>query len=104
MGYKKVEASEAQSLVNRLGGAWKLGADGKSIRADYVLRDFAEAVALIARIAAAAEAEDHHPDLHLTSYRKLAIVLSTHATGGLSDKDFTLAAKIEALPKALKEA
>ena len=42
------------------------------------------------------------PDLHLTGYRKLRIVLSTHAIGGLSLNDFILAAKIDALPKKLK--
>jgi hypothetical protein len=45
----------------------------------------------------AAEAEGHHPDLHLTGYRHLKIELTTHAIGGLSDNDFILAAKIDAL-------
>jgi 4a-hydroxytetrahydrobiopterin dehydratase len=82
---------------------WKLSKKGKSVRAEYVMRDFASAVELISCIAAIAEAEDHHPDLHLTGYRKLAVELSTHAIGGLSENDFILAAKIEALPKQLKE-
>lgn len=99
-----IGATQAQSLANGLGGTWKVTADGMSLRADYVLRDFASAVELIARVAALAEQADHHPDLHLTSYRKLAIELSTHSAGGLTKKDFALAAKIEALPKALKGA
>ena len=61
------------------------------------------AVRLIDRIAGIAEAEDHHPDLRLTSYRKLEVALATHAIGGLSENDFILAAKIEELPKELKK-
>jgi 4a-hydroxytetrahydrobiopterin dehydratase len=49
-------------------------------------------------VARAAEAENHHPDLHLTGYRNVAIELWTHAIGGLSENDFILAAKIDRLP------
>jgi 4a-hydroxytetrahydrobiopterin dehydratase len=49
------------------------------------------------RIAELAEAEGHHPDLHLTGYRNLKIELTTHAIGGLSENDFILAAKIDAI-------
>ena len=51
-------------------------------------------MALIDKIAPLAEADDHHPDLHLTGYKRLLIELSTHAIGGLSENDFILAAKI----------
>ena len=51
-----------------------------------------------ASVAALAEAEGHHPDLHLEGYRKVAIEISTHAIGGLSENDFILAAKINELP------
>jgi hypothetical protein len=59
--------------------------------------------AFFQRIGQIAEAEDHHPDLHLTGYRNVAIELSTHALGGLSENDFILAAKIDQLPVALKK-
>jgi len=49
------------------------------------------------RIAELSEAEGHHPDLHMTGYRNLKIELTTHAIGGLSENDFILAAKIDAL-------
>jgi 4a-hydroxytetrahydrobiopterin dehydratase len=49
-----------------------------------------------------AEREDHHPDLHLTGYRNVAIELSTHALGALSENDFILAAKLDELPVELK--
>jgi 4a-hydroxytetrahydrobiopterin dehydratase len=75
---------------------WEL-VDGTAIRKTVKCKDFLDAVGLIQRIAPVAEAEDHHPDLHLTGYRKLAIELSTHAIGGLSENDFILAAKIDQL-------
>ena len=81
---------------------WRLGDNGKSIRRELLMKDFVAAVDLIVRVKDAAEALDHHPDLHLTGYRRLVIELSTHAIGGLSENDFILAARIEKLPKALK--
>ncbi len=90
----------AKTMLSRLKG-WTL-AGGKSIRRDLVMKDFAEAMRFMSEIAKIAEAEDHHPDLHLTGYRKLTIELSTHAVGGLTENDFIVAAKIDELPRALK--
>ena len=82
---------------------WVLTPDGRSISRQYLMKDFLAAVRFIEHIAEIAESEDHHPDLHLTGYRKLRVDLSTHAIGGLSENDFILAAKIEELPKELKK-
>jgi 4a-hydroxytetrahydrobiopterin dehydratase len=76
---------------------WKLAEDGKMIRRKYKFKDFVAAVAFLNKVADLAESEDHHPDLHLTGYRHLAIELSTHAIGGLSANDFIVAAKIDRL-------
>jgi 4a-hydroxytetrahydrobiopterin dehydratase len=81
---------------------WRLTADGKGIRREWRVKDFATALDFFQRVGQIAEAEDHHPDLHLTGYRNVAIELSTHAIGGLSENDFILAAKIDQLPVALK--
>ena len=83
----------AQALLKDIKG-WEL-VDGKSIRKTVKCKDFLDAVSLIQKIAPIAEAEDHHPDLHLTGYRKLSIELSTHSIGGLSENDFILAAKLD---------
>ena len=85
--------SAAKTLLADL-KEWEL-VDGKAIRKTVKCKDFLDAVSLIQRIAPIAEAEDHHPDLHLTGYRKLTLELSTHAIGGLSENDFILAAKID---------
>ena len=92
---------EAEKLIRNLNG-WNLLPNGKSIRVEYVMKNFQSAVDLINQITKVAEAENHHPDIHLTGYRKLAVELSTHAIGGLSENDFILAAKIDQLPKQLK--
>src|SRR5438477_7115506 len=78
---------------------WELGPGDKSLWKRYALEDFKEAVRLFNEIARIAEAEDHHPNLHLTGYRNLAVELSTHSVGGLSENDVFLALKIEVLPK-----
>jgi 4a-hydroxytetrahydrobiopterin dehydratase len=82
---------------------WKLTSDGKHLRREWRVKDFATALDFFRRIADVAEAEDHHPDLHLTGYRNVALELSTHAIGGLSENDFILAAKIDTLPVELKQ-
>ena len=82
---------------------WKLSAGAKSIASEYRMKDFIAALHFMQKIASLAESEDHHPDLHLTGYRKLRIELSTHAIGGLSENDFILAAKIDKLPRKLKK-
>jgi 4a-hydroxytetrahydrobiopterin dehydratase len=81
---------------------WRLAADAKSIRREWRVKDFPAALDFFRRIGEVAEAEDHHPDLHLTGYRNVAVELSTHAVGGLTENDFILAAKIDQLPVALK--
>jgi 4a-hydroxytetrahydrobiopterin dehydratase len=68
----------------------------------FKFRGFMPGVELVNKIAAIAEEEGHHPDLHL-SYGSLEVDLTTHAAGGLTDNDFILAAKIDQLaPPALR--
>ena len=76
---------------------WKVNDDGAQIERKWTLKNFVQCVELLNRVAELAEAEGHHPDFHLTSYRQLRIVLSTHAVGGLTENDFIMAAKIDEL-------
>lgn len=76
---------------------WKLTDDGKMIRRKYKFKDFVSAMSFLQKVAILAEDEGHHPDLHLTGYKNVAIELSTHAIGGLSANDFIVAAKIDKL-------
>lgn len=76
---------------------WKLSDDGKLIRRKYKFRDFVSAMAFLNKVGDLAEGEQHHPDLHLTGYRLVAVELTTHAIDGLSENDFIVAAKIDRL-------
>lgn len=93
----KVPRNEAEKLVTELDG-WRLERD-RLVR-EWTLKDFRQAFGLASDIGQLAEAEKHHPDLHLTDYKRLKVELSTHAIGGLSRNDFVLAAKIDRLPTA----
>jgi 4a-hydroxytetrahydrobiopterin dehydratase len=68
---------------------------GDEIVKTFELPSFPEAIAFVTRVAERAEAADHHPDLDIR-YRKVRVALSTHDAGGITDKDFDLAAEIEA--------
>jgi 4a-hydroxytetrahydrobiopterin dehydratase len=96
---KTLTRARARDLGARLDG-WKVGA--KELTLELSMKDFPSAIAFVHDVAQLAESEDHHPDLHLTRYRDLKIVLSTHDAGGLTERDFALAAKIDALPRKLK--
>jgi 4a-hydroxytetrahydrobiopterin dehydratase len=72
--------------------------DGIRIRREWVAKNFMAAMDFFNKVAAVAEEDGHHPDLHLVGYRNVAIELWTHAIGGLSENDFILAAKIDRIP------
>jgi 4a-hydroxytetrahydrobiopterin dehydratase len=60
----------------------------------FIAQDFQSAIAFVVRVAFFAEAADHHPDIAI-AYNKVGIALSTHSEGGITEKDFALAEKIE---------
>ena len=95
-GVPRLTGAEAASLLEAVPG-WRLTHDGARIRRDFRCADFRAAMKFLNNVAAVAEREQHHPDLHLEGYRDVSIEIFTHAIGGLSENDFILAAKIDAL-------
>ena len=93
---------EAKEQLQRLPG-WYLTHDGQRIRKDWTVKNFMAGIEFFNRCADVAEADEHHPDLHLEGYRNVSVELWTHAIGGLSENDFILAAKIDELPVELKK-
>jgi 4a-hydroxytetrahydrobiopterin dehydratase len=87
----------AKLQLQQLNG-WHLTRDGQRIRKDWQFKNFMQGIKFFQKVAELAEAEAHHPDLHLEGYRSVWIEIWTHAIGGLSENDFILAAKIDALP------
>jgi 4a-hydroxytetrahydrobiopterin dehydratase len=67
-----------------------------SLAREFQFDDFQEAMDFVNDVAAIAQREDHHPDIHIL-YSKVRLELSTHKIGGLSRNDFIVAAKIDRL-------
>lgn len=89
---------EADQYLSEVLG-WQMTDDGKSISRDFEFKDFKGSMAFVNKVADVAESEGHHPDIYIF-YSKVKLELSTHAIGGLSENDFILAAKINAITAA----
>ena len=59
--------------------------------------DFAAAMAFVNRVADAAEAANHHPDILVHGWNRVRLTLSTHSAGEITDADHRLAATIDGL-------
>lgn len=69
--------------------------DGKLTR-NFEFRNFVEAFGFMTRAALEAEKANHHPEW-FNVYKKVKVQLTTHECGGISERDFSLAAKMDAL-------
>ena len=69
---------------------------GSAIARSWEFEDFPQALAFINQVGALAEAMNHHPDI-VNSWNKVTLTLTTHDRGGLTELDFELAKKIDAL-------
>lgn len=67
---------------------------GNAIRKPYKFADFKSAMAFVNRVAVLAEEVDHHPDF-LIEYDRVTLTLTSHDSGGLTERDFRLARKID---------
>jgi 4a-hydroxytetrahydrobiopterin dehydratase len=85
-------------IEQRLAGVpdWRTG-EQRTIVRDLQFANFADAMAFVNGVAQAAEVANHHPDILLHGWNKVRLTLSTHSQGGLTDADFGLAARIDAL-------
>ena len=69
---------------------------GEVLVKTFTFPTFAEGIDFVQRVARAADAVDHHPDLDIR-YTRITCMLSTHDAGGITDADLALAATIETL-------
>ena len=86
--------SALQELNQTVDKAWQLK-EGKLHKA-FKFVDFVAAFGFMSQVALLAEKADHHPEW-FNVYNKVAISLTTHEAGGISTRDFALAAAIEKL-------
>lgn len=92
-----LKGKELTCLMAGLSDGWSLIGEHR-IEREFRFNDFREALAFTNLVGEAAETENHHPDIGL-GWGKVVVSLSTHKICGLSENDFILAAKIDALAK-----
>jgi 4a-hydroxytetrahydrobiopterin dehydratase len=100
-GIPKMTTAEVQAQLAELSG-WEFLTGPDRIRKTWTVKNFMAGMEFFQRVAELAESERHHPDLHLSGYRNVAIEIWTHAIQGLSVNDFILAARIDTLPIRLR--
>ncbi len=81
--------------MNAPGGHWQN--KGDALVRELRFTDFAAAIAFVDRVAVAAEAAEHHPDILVHGWNNVRLTLSTHSAGTVTDADHALAATIDAL-------
>ncbi len=86
----RLNKSEIEKKLQEVPG-WQLM--DKAIRRESIFRDFREAMAFVNHVAEIAENLDHHPDICIY-YNKVVLSVYTHSEGGLTDKDFDLARRV----------
>jgi 4a-hydroxytetrahydrobiopterin dehydratase len=84
-------------ILDRLPAAKGWERHGDMLVRSWQFPSFRRALEFVNQVAALAEKHDHHPDIVL-SYRVVRLELSTHSDGGLTERDFTLAGEVNALP------
>ena len=87
-------ALDSAQVDQRLKSLQRWRREGDEIRKEFKFSGFGDAMAFVNRVAVAAEAADHHPDITI-NYNRVTMALSTHSEGGVTDKDFDLASKID---------
>ena len=83
-------------IEERLGSLQGWTREGDAISKTFERGDFVGSVKFVDAIVEPAEEMEHHPDLEI-SWDKVKVSLTTHVKGGLTESDFELAAKIDAL-------
>jgi 4a-hydroxytetrahydrobiopterin dehydratase len=83
-------------IEERLAGLSGWRRSGEAIEKEFKRGDFVGSVRFADSLVEPAEEMNHHPDLAI-SWDTVKVTLSTHSEGGLTESDFELAAKIDAL-------
>jgi len=90
----KLSEERIKEMLSRLEG-W--AREGDWIVRDFKFENFKRALEFVNRVADEAEAMDHHPDILIHGWNKVRLSMMTHSVGGLTEKDFKLAERINPL-------
>jgi 4a-hydroxytetrahydrobiopterin dehydratase len=85
-----------EDIEHRLEGVEGWRREGDAIRKDFKLDDFKGSVDFVNRLTPEAEGMNHHPDLSI-SWNTVEVSISTHSQGGITENDFELAKRIDAV-------
>ena len=94
-GIPPLAGAELDEWHRKLGGGWQV-IDGHHLEKEFRFRNFAEALAFTNRVGELADAQNHHPDIHL-AWGRAGITIWTHKIDGLTESDFVFAAKSDTL-------
>ena len=90
------ELLKEDEISSRLEGLrWKR--EDQEIVRDLSFADFKQAIAFVNRVAEVAEEANHHPDILVHGWNKVRLSLTNHSAGGLTEADFQVARRLEAL-------
>ena len=89
-----LDQNEINEQLGKVKG-WKF--ENNQIGKEFELKDFKSALDFVNKIGKEAESMDHHPDIFMHSWNKVRISVATHNEGGITEKDFKLAGKIEGI-------
>ena len=83
-------------------GGWSLDASGKALQRSFAFKDFSEAFAFLTRVALHAEKIDHHPEF-TSRWNRVDFRLTSHDSGGITDRDRKLAEAIDRIAISIPE-
>jgi len=90
-----LEGQELAELAKQLSSEWRI-VDGHHLERTFRFDDFAAALAFTNQVGALAEQLNHHPDISL-GWGRATVTTWSHDAGGLTRRDFALAAKIDGI-------
>lgn len=93
MSIDKMTAQQIETSLKALSG-WEL--KDKKLHRELKFKNFVQAWGFMSQVAILAEKANHHPEWR-NVYNRVTIDLTTHEAGGISQRDFDLAAEINAL-------
>jgi 4a-hydroxytetrahydrobiopterin dehydratase len=88
-----LSSEEVEGRLGELSG-WEK--EGEAIKKAFKRGDFKGSVDFVNQLTPVAEEMNHHPDLEI-SWETVTVTITTHSEGGLTENDFELASRIDAL-------
>jgi 4a-hydroxytetrahydrobiopterin dehydratase len=92
-GIPSLNSKEVEEYKKEIKDDWQLS-ENKKITREYFFVNYKHTMDFVNKVAQLAEAEGHHPVMHVY-YGRVVIELWTHAIDGLSENDFIMASKID---------